>query len=308
MQHKLPQITTIGRSKTCDIQVSPKLTKVSRQHAEIKIHNGDMYVLYDRSATGTFVNGQKQQQIILKNGDRINLAGVVELQFFNGTLTSSSNQLRVTSASAGAYGASPVPAPIPAYDAPQELPVSYNYPQDQGYSPPVGEYASASVERVSTGYKVSASGALAAIMFFFFPWIVTSCGGVRVEQTGWDLAAGSTINYGFGSEAIPGDPVLFIVLIAAFLVFPLLFFAYQRGMLQPLLDGIGLIATGAIPLFVLLLFYLASQSEASDAGLYGIQVEYQFGLFAVILGYIAVIAGGVMNLRSSPRSSPAQYH
>lgn len=296
MKYKLPQTTKLGRSSSCDIQVSPKLTKVSRQHAEIKVYNGSMYVLYDQSSAGTLVNGRKQQQIVLHDGDRISLGGVVELQFFNGTLTSSSNQLRVTRAAAGTYGAPPAPAPIPSYDQPQKLPMPYNLSSQEEYLPP------ASVGSISTGHKISTSGAILAIIFFFMPWVITSCSGLSVEQSGWDMAVGSTVDYGLwgGGQQIPGKPAFFIMLIVAFLVLVLSYLAYRRGVMIPMLDGIAVIGLGVIPLVVLLLAFMGMQSEAAQ---YNVNVKFEFGLWAVVLGYVAVIVGGGLNLLESNASS-----
>ena len=96
MQYKLKyQVTSIGRSKNCDIQVPSTITKVSREHAQIKIHKNNMYVLYDKSARGTLVNGKKEKQIVLKDGDRIILAKGVEFRFSNGRVSSSLQGIKI---------------------------------------------------------------------------------------------------------------------------------------------------------------------------------------------------------------------
>lgn len=115
MQHKLKQTTTLGRSSNCDIQVPSTITKVSREHVQIQIHN-NMYVLYDQSTLGTFVNDIPEKQIVLKNGDSINLGGAIEFRFFNGVLTSSMTGIQSSPASA------PYLSPPPIIIVPQASP------------------------------------------------------------------------------------------------------------------------------------------------------------------------------------------
>src|SRR5205807_10661525 len=74
--------TSIGRAPNSDILLSKdKLT--SRRHATIRYENGN-YVLYDeRSANGTFVNGQQLEEMAprtLQDGDHIGI-GEHELIF-----------------------------------------------------------------------------------------------------------------------------------------------------------------------------------------------------------------------------------
>ena len=95
MQYKLPQTTSIGRSSSCDIQVSPQQTKVSRQHAQIRQHSNGMYVLYDQSSAGTYVNDKREKQIVLRDGDRIRLAKGVDFRFSNGFLSFSMSDIKV---------------------------------------------------------------------------------------------------------------------------------------------------------------------------------------------------------------------
>src|SRR5436853_1372174 len=66
---------SIGRAPKSDILLSKdKLT--SRRHATVRYENGS-YVLYDeRSANGTFVNGQQLEEMIphsLRDGDHIGI-------------------------------------------------------------------------------------------------------------------------------------------------------------------------------------------------------------------------------------------
>jgi pSer/pThr/pTyr-binding forkhead associated (FHA) protein len=86
-----PEIA-IGRAPNSDILLSKdKLT--SRRHATVRYEDGK-YVLYDeRSANGTFVNGQQLEEMtphVLQNGDQVGI-GEHEL-IFNSVVAAASNQ------------------------------------------------------------------------------------------------------------------------------------------------------------------------------------------------------------------------
>ena len=63
----------IGRHPSNDVLFPKDLTIVSRNHAEI-IREGNRFKLVDKSANGTFVNGKRIQETILKDGDVIEFA------------------------------------------------------------------------------------------------------------------------------------------------------------------------------------------------------------------------------------------
>ena len=145
------------------------------------------------------------------------------------------------------------------------------------------------IQKSSKGHKVGSSGAALAILCFFMPWILVSCGGQTTKVNGWDLASGTVIGSGFSAQQIEGKPILFLVLLAA-----LAYFAFKRGSLTPVMDGYGLIALGAVPLLILFISFSGAKDQAAQQGVY---LEYQIGLWGVVIGYIAAIAGGVLNLR-----------
>src|SRR5215467_5362311 len=74
--------TVIGRAPTSDILLSKdKLT--SRRHAVVRYENGDYVLSDERSANGTFVNGQQLEELVprtLKDGDHVGI-GEHELIF-----------------------------------------------------------------------------------------------------------------------------------------------------------------------------------------------------------------------------------
>ncbi|MBV6396883.1 MAG: hypothetical protein HFACDABA_02485 [Anaerolineales bacterium] len=150
------------------------------------------------------------------------------------------------------------------------------------------------IEKSSKGHKVGSSGAALAILCFFLPWIMVSCGGQTTKVSGWELAAGKTIGQGFYAQQMEGKPILFLALLAAFGVLYLAYAAFKRGSLVPTMDGYGLIALGGLPLLILLIQFSGAKDQAAQQGIY---LEYQVGLWGVVIGYIAAIAGGVLNLR-----------
>jgi len=146
--------------------------------------------------------------------------------------------------------------------------------------------------KLSRGYKVGSGGAAVAILSFFLPWVLVSCSGQQVRMSGWQLAAGATAGEGYGAQQTSGDPLLFLVLFAGIGVLALAYRAYERGKVTQA-DGYGLIGLGALPLAILLYRFSGLQDQAA---LYGFVVRYQLGFWGVVVGYIAVVIGGIMDL------------
>ncbi|HSB71525.1 MAG TPA: FHA domain-containing protein [Candidatus Methylomirabilis sp.] len=61
-------VIAIGRHPSCHLRFPADLTSVSRQHAEI-VREGNQFRLVDHSTNGTFVNGKRATETLLKNGD-----------------------------------------------------------------------------------------------------------------------------------------------------------------------------------------------------------------------------------------------
>jgi diguanylate cyclase (GGDEF)-like protein len=67
--------TVIGRSSKCDVQIEQE--SVSRNHARIWRQNGE-YVLRDLGSTnGTYVNDQAIDEVLLRDGDRIQIGRTI---------------------------------------------------------------------------------------------------------------------------------------------------------------------------------------------------------------------------------------
>lgn len=148
------------------------------------------------------------------------------------------------------------------------------------------------IEETSKGHRFASVGAALAVLCFFLPWILVSCGGQRFSFS-WQLAAGTSMGAGYFAQEMPGKPVLFVVLVAGLLALGVAYAAYKRRRLTEM-DGYGLMALGAVPLLVLLTQFSGSKNQAAQQGMY---TEYQFGLAGVVIGHLAVIAGGAFNQR-----------
>jgi hypothetical protein len=152
------------------------------------------------------------------------------------------------------------------------------------------------LDKLSNGHKISASSAVLAVLFFFLPWIMVSCNGQELTKpSGWQLAAGYTIDTGFGSERIPGEPILFFVLIASLIVLGLTYLAFKRGGSITKLDGFGLIALGALSIIVMIIAFSGANNEANQQG---IEISFLISYWGIYLTNLCVIYGGVLNLKN----------
>ena len=61
-------LITIGRHPSCQLRFPAEITGISRKHADI-VREGNQFKVTDHSTNGTFVNGKKIQEVVLKNGD-----------------------------------------------------------------------------------------------------------------------------------------------------------------------------------------------------------------------------------------------
>lgn len=141
----------------------------------------------------------------------------------------------------------------------------------------------------SSGHKLVAAGAGLAILFFFLPWIKFSVWGYGESINGWQIA----------SEF----PMLFLVLLLAIFALVVAIRSFQNHALTKL-DSVGMIASGAVALLILLISFGRVASAMGDvggflSGLISEVVSYQIGVWAVIIGHILVVIGGVINGRNA---------
>jgi pSer/pThr/pTyr-binding forkhead associated (FHA) protein len=61
----------IGRADSCNLVIDSPT--VSRRHAELRLYNGDWLLSDLGSANGTWVNGWRVDQVVLRPGDEVRL-------------------------------------------------------------------------------------------------------------------------------------------------------------------------------------------------------------------------------------------
>jgi hypothetical protein len=134
-----------------------------------------------------------------------------------------------------------------------------------------------------TGFKVGAPGALLVVVAFFLPWVLVSCGNETPKlQSGWDVAIGTAST----EPGYHGNPFVFLILLAGLAVLAMTYFAFRRGHVAPS-DGIGMIGMGVVALAYLYLQF-GRPSE-------GVTMEYQYGIWATVVGLVLIVAGGLLN-------------
>lgn len=141
------------------------------------------------------------------------------------------------------------------------------------------------LQRLSSGYKITSSGLLVALICFFLPWVLQSCGNEPMrEYSGLQLAIGS----GGEGEGYKGNLFALLSLVAIFVI---LFFAIQytaRGVLGTR-DTYGVLGTSALVLLILFQQFLTAPSE-------GVNREVLYGLWGFIVGWLLILIGSVVNL------------
>lgn len=144
------------------------------------------------------------------------------------------------------------------------------------------------------GFKLGAPGAILVILCFFLPWVLVSCGNETPKlQSGLDISVGTAST----EPGYHGNPFVFLVLLAGIGVLVLAFLAYQRGHLHPI-DGIGVTAIG-----IMGLLYLYLQFGRPGEG---VTMEYQYGIWGTVVGFLVITVGGVLNYLERRNKSTTQ--
>lgn len=102
---------TIGRHPSCHLRFPADLTSVSRQHAEI-VREGNQFRLTDHSTNGTFVNGKRTTETLLKSGDVLGFSEVGPKVSFLAEIREGSVEVEAT----------PLPPPSPSREGPHQRP------------------------------------------------------------------------------------------------------------------------------------------------------------------------------------------
>lgn len=141
------------------------------------------------------------------------------------------------------------------------------------------------LKKLSSGYKITSSGLAVALICFFLPWVMQSCGNEPMQQySGLQLAIGS----GAEGEGYKGNIFVLLSLIA---LFAILFFAIQNTRSGSLTarDTYGILGTSILVLLILFQQFLTAPSE-------GVNRQVLYGLWGYIIGWLLILIGGVVNL------------
>ena len=140
-------------------------------------------------------------------------------------------------------------------------------------------------KKLSTGYKIGSPGLLAALVCFFLPWVLQSCGNQPMQPyTGLQLAVGNGVEAG----KFTGN-ILVLLTFVALIVLLVFFFQYvRRGSLKAR-DTYGVVLTSLLVLLILFQQFLTTPGK-------GVNRELLYGLWGYILGWLLVLIGGVVNL------------
>jgi hypothetical protein len=139
--------------------------------------------------------------------------------------------------------------------------------------------------KVPNGYKAASPGILVILVCFFLPWVLQSCGNTPPQEySGWQLALGDPA----AGPGYHGNPLIFLIPIVALFIAFLAFRAIRRAALS---RWDGYLPTG---LSALILLFLFSQFGGPVAE--GSTRQILYGLWGEVVGWVLVLAGGVLNL------------
>ena len=139
-------------------------------------------------------------------------------------------------------------------------------------------------KKLPTGYKIASPGMLAALVCFFLPWVLQSCGNQPMRPySGLQLAMGS-------GEAgkYTGNIFVLITLVALIVVIIFLIQAARRASLK-VQDTYGVVMTSVLVLLILFQQFLTTPGK-------GVNREVLYGLWGYIAGWLLVLIGGVVNI------------
>jgi len=142
------------------------------------------------------------------------------------------------------------------------------------------------------------------ILFFLLPWITVSCQTMPVSQsfTGLTLATGFTVQGPFGgAQRVPGEPVLFLVPLAAALV-AILFWLGLRGRVADTTAMLGgAIGAAALGLAVMGFKYVqwSSQLQRETGGM--VYLSPAIGSILSLVAFVAAGTGAWLELVESRR-------
>jgi len=138
-------------------------------------------------------------------------------------------------------------------------------------------------KKLSTGYKITTPGLGMALIFFFLPWVMQSCGNEPMQEySGLQLALGSGEGNGYTGNIFVALSLLAILVITTFVIK-----SAQRGSLTTR-DTYGVLVTSVVVLLILFQQFLTTPSE-------GVNRQILYGLWGYIVGWLLILIGGVVN-------------
>ena len=115
----------IGRREGCDVRIS--VASVSREHCELRVEDGRLFIKDLGSSNGTYVNRQRVQEVQLSPGDLIAVGPAVFVTRIDGNPASID--------AAASYNSGAAPQPVAAASGPGSRPASPTSPT-RSFSPP----------------------------------------------------------------------------------------------------------------------------------------------------------------------------
>ena len=145
----------------------------------------------------------------------------------------------------------------------------------------------------SPGKFISATAALVVLLFFFLPWVTVSCSGEEItDLSGYELAAGTEVDLGVGTEEVDPDPLVFAVPGAAVVVIALVLVSVF-DLVPSNLAAAGQVAAASIGLLTMAYKWLDARNDT--AGLDFVSYSIEIGVWGVVIGFLAIIIGGTLD-------------
>jgi hypothetical protein len=151
--------------------------------------------------------------------------------------------------------------------------------------------------KLTKGNKIIGPAGIVALVCFFMPWVLVSCENQPVASfTGMQLAAGGRVGSGLGAQPLRGSPELFLVLFAAAGCIALVYLAY-RGRMAVRRAAAFAIGLAALSLLLMFAKFAGAPGQTSQMGA-AVKLDLQYGFWGSVLANLAIVAGGVIELRS----------
>lgn len=149
------------------------------------------------------------------------------------------------------------------------------------------------MKKLSRGYKIISPGLLLALIFFFMPWVLTSCGDEPMQEySGWELAVGTNAKDGYNGNLMVMLSLAAVMLIIIFMI------SFIRRQRLAFGDSYGVLITSVVVLLLMFQQFLTTPAE-------GINREILYGFWGFLLGWIIILMGGVVNLVDRPSMNDA---